>query len=327
MAELIDFGPYHRLVAEVFFDGQAWIYNGCVCFKENKAGEKQLHYICRVRDMRQGQYSQSHMLHQVFDRHTFELMGYPRLLPIITADNRRLQMDTGPQDPRIFVHKSNLWAVFNMMCADGYRRMHLYCVSGTSGGGARPLKINGADRTKVEKNWTPFVFNGELFFIYSFVPFVVLHVVKEYSDAAVKNDSGYWDCNVVFAKRVGADNLPQNRSYRGGSPATVTTTDRHTYQGWLHTTKPTRSYDLNVLPTPARKTAHEYRAARFTFVWGKTFEEPKLTIEEETVFFGKQIEQVYGVLEDDDHNSWLLINVNDKNVVLKKKNDLNLKLG
>lgn len=322
---LIDFGSYHKLVAETYFDDQAWVYNGSVCEKlgvGSAMGPGQLHYVCRARDMRDNQ--QSHIVYQIFDAKTFAMLTSPRLLKVPHA--QILATDTGPQDARIFEFRNEMWCVFNMMCGDGFRRMHV-CNVNSVWQSTKQLKVDGRDLTRVEKNWTPFVHNNQLYMIYSFMPFVVLKVDEpgeRPEQAGHAEQPGVLNCSIVHGS------LPpsgRNMLYRGGSPALPLpspdpledTASPCRFTGWLHTTRlPTNGkvYDAAMLPIPAQKTQHEYRAARFQFTWPPPVDvaapPPPVTIEPETTFWGNQIEQVYGFTSAGS----VLVNVDDKLVVL-----------
>jgi hypothetical protein len=300
-----DFSPVHKWIADYFFQGKAWIYNGSACNINTNTNTKL--YVCRVRDMHKGQYSQSYVAIQRLDNN-WNAMTLPIILPIITADNSKLKMDTGPQDARVFVFRGNsdsdsdsdsnsdsdsdVWIVFNMLCADGYRRMHLYNVTGT--GNAFPITIDGKDRTHTEKNWTPFVFNNQLFFIYYFAPLVILRC-----------DVSTGICSVIFSDQ----SEPKNH-LRGGSPAIAHPDDQTRLCGFLHTTvglSANDNYNPEALPLPARKTKHVYRPRYFELVFGRPDSPPKLYLEGEVKTTVKtlddaseheqphQIEQIYGI--------------------------------
>lgn len=285
--KFVDFGPFHQFISDTFFEGNAWIYNGAAC-----QSNKKIYYVCRARDMRD-KCGVSHIVCQTFDRH-FLPISVPRIIPNIqlqsfTSNN----IDTGPQDARIFEYQSCRWIIFNMLCADGFRRMHLYNV--TLGGKAQPLCIDGKDISKVEKNWTPLVFNGKLLLIYSFVPLVLLQF-----------DSETGMCKVVYASRE-----TPNPIYRGGCPAIALT--GNVFVGWLHTTKLGSRFDPIHLPIPARKTTpNVYRTHKYELTFQETGQ-PILKIDKEQTFFGNQIEQIYGQLD-----SGLILNVDDRYTIYVK---------
>jgi len=294
-----DFYPVHKWIGDHFFEGHAWVYNGAatdVAFISGTTGKV---YVCRARDMRPGKHAQSHVAIQHFDDE-WKAMSSPRLLPITAADNSKLKMDTGPQDARIFIFRGDVWIVFNMLCADGFRRIHIYNVTGDHGRDVIPLRVDGSDRSKTEKNWTPFVFNNELFFIYYFAPLVILRC----------------DVKTGFCRVVYSNSTERRPELRGGSPALQMADDRTHFFGYLHTTTflPKRhEFEADELPIPAKATAHLYRARRFDLTFGKPGLPPKLRIGDEIAFTGKQIEQIYGI----GLGGWGIVNVNDRQTVVK----------
>jgi hypothetical protein len=299
----LDLYPVHRWIADHFFEGQGWIYNGAATDVTFRSGVTGKVYVCRARDMRPGRHGQSYIAIQHFDD-DWNAKSLPKLLPIITANPETLKMDTGPQDARIFVFRGHIWVVFNMLCGDGYRRMHIYSVTG--GRNTIPIRIDGQDRSKAEKNWTPFVFNEELFFIYYFAPLVILRC-----------DVSTGNCVVVFS-----NNETRNSYLRGGSPALQTAEDRTHFYGYLHTTIPLRGdeknkFDASELPTPAKDTPNVYRARRFDLIFGKQGVPPKIMLGPELIFQGKQIEQVYGLgVSKKTQQVWGILNINDKQTVV-----------
>ncbi len=166
--------------------------------------------------------------------------------------------------------------------------MHIYNVS--KGGHAIPLKIDGEDRSKTEKNWTPLEFNGQLLFIYSFEPLVLLQCNIETGN-----------CKVVYVSPRGCPDT----TIRGGSPAHAV--ENGVFVGWLHTTRlaPTGHYDSQNLPIPAQQTPSVYRNHRYELTFSSQGI-PSLNIGPEETFFGNQIEQIYGQIGDH-----LVLNVDD----------------
>jgi hypothetical protein len=288
---MLDLGVYHKFLSDTYFQGKAWIYNGSATQLNDR-----IYYVCRVREALNQAHYQSHIVFQPFDSE-WKIVSPPRVLPIITDEIK--DMDTGPQDARIFVYRNDVWVVFNMLNKDSVRRMHIYNVSNSAGGNAKALMIDNMDRGHTEKNWTPFVFNGNLFFIYCFFPLVVLLC-----------DTVSGTCKVVYK----GDNrsIDVNKSFRGGSPATLV--KDNTFVGWLHTTSATTTtFDSMKLPVPAQQTKSVYRTCRFELEWG-TLDKPKLTIGSEIVFNNNQIEQVYGSVDNG-----LILNLDDcKTVVVEK---------
>ncbi len=99
-----------------------------------------------------------------------------------------------PHDPRFFVIKDELYIIFNMPTEDpptSYwlpesspvcRRLHIGKLSSNKGkyeiSDIRLLTYPESMR-EVEKNWTPFVHNDELYVTYTLSPYTVLHVDRE----------------------------------------------------------------------------------------------------------------------------------------------------
>lgn len=133
------------------------------------------------------------------------------------------------------MHES-VWIVFNMLNENGYRQMFLMNV--VESALPLPLSISGQPIKAVEKNWTPFVFNEKLHFIYSFSPLVILSCDRETGicSATQKNQS-----------------LPSIGQYRGGTPALQI--GSNVFQGFLHITRGLNgkeTFDREELPLPAR---------------------------------------------------------------------------
>jgi hypothetical protein len=289
---MLDLGTYHKSISDTFFQGKAWIYNGSALQKNDK-----IYYVCRAREAIKQLHYQSHIIIQVFDNQ-WKPIANPRALPIITADISG--MDTGPQDARIFGYKNDVWVVFNMLNKDSVRRMHIYNISQKtqSIGNANIIRIEGGDRSQVEKNWTPFVLNDKLFFIYCFVPLVIIFC---------DTDTGV--CKLVY-KGENTESADKSTVYRGGSPATFDT-KKQIFVGWLHTVSPPKQiFDPYLLPVPARATQNVYRTRKFELKWVLT-DKPVITIGPEIVFAGNQIEQVYGTVD-----GALIVNIDDSKTVV-----------
>ena len=173
-----DLSPIHECISETLLGGQGWVFNGSAAWLKD---EKTVVYTCRARDMRNN--GQSHVGIQFFtiDRTVtppqWIANGVPQLLPIKT--DIIPGWDSGPEDARVFEYRSEVWIIFNMLREATGRQMHLYNV--TNGLKAPDtqsepiqLKLEGIPTRPVEKNWTPFVFEDQLYFIYLFVPLVLL---------------------------------------------------------------------------------------------------------------------------------------------------------
>jgi hypothetical protein len=78
----------------------------------------------------------------------------------------------GPEDPRIVLDENNqLFFTFNMIDEDRRRKIWLYDIFTDY---QVPFSIQNNQFSEVEKNWTPFVKNNKLYFIYSYKPLKIL---------------------------------------------------------------------------------------------------------------------------------------------------------
>lgn len=298
-----DLSPIHECISETLLGGQGWVFNGSAAWLKD---DKTIVYTCRARDMRNN--GQSHVGIQFFtiDRtvtpHQWIANGVPQLLPIKT-DNIP-GWDSGPEDARVFEYRSEVWIIFNMLREATGRQMHLYNVTKGLNTPSEPiqLKLEGIPARPVEKNWTPFVFEDQLYFIYLFVPLVLL----QYAPSAELSDTHVAQCIYIEPNKT-----PQPQ-FRGGTTALL---DVHSNPpklfGYLHTTIPFPAdspdlYDRQKLPWPARLCSFVYRAHRFELT---LLNPPQLTIGPEMTFFGRQIEQIYGHNNIDDT---VIVNVDDQ---------------
>jgi hypothetical protein len=85
------------------------------------------------------------------------------------------------EDPRLIVWEDQLVVVYNDL-VNNSRRMHLAFLEQTQNGfkvsKIQPLAKEG-EMKNTEKNWVPFVFEGELFFLYETNPWTVIKYAKE----------------------------------------------------------------------------------------------------------------------------------------------------
>ena len=116
----------------------------------------------------------------------------------------------GPSDPRIFSFKNRLYLTFDML--NGWNDYHhFYMWDYTE---ERLIKFRIFENGKElplqdwEKNWSPLVLDGELYFIYGLDPLVVLKC----------NTSGL--CDVVYRQKVDP-NRRIHHYLRGGTPYVV----------------------------------------------------------------------------------------------------------
>lgn len=144
------------------------------------------------------------------------------------------------EDPRLFKWNDKIFLLYNDSIDGtvfGPRKMHLAEI--TSPSGAKNLEFGPAIRLvydqeiKTEKNWSPFIHNDQIYFIYSFQPLLVLERVK------TTNSEWY------FSKAWPLDNMhPRELQWkyghlRGGTPAVSDPLDSDSYVTLFHASLPT----------------------------------------------------------------------------------------
>jgi hypothetical protein len=77
------------------------------------------------------------------------------------------------EDPRLFVFLEKIYIIFNIKRYDVYGRY--MCISEYENFNPIILKIEGMSPNNIEKNWSPFVKNDKLYFVYLYDPLVILH--------------------------------------------------------------------------------------------------------------------------------------------------------
>ncbi|GJQ10011.1 hypothetical protein GpartN1_g1802.t1 [Galdieria partita] len=112
--------------------------------------------------------------------------------------------ENGFEDCRGFEWKYNRYLICSVQTGISERKMSFVSVSELR---SYPVKTAGIDLLKVEKNWTPLVWQDILFLIYSFSPLVVLECEKRLD---------YFYCEVVY-KETG-DVVTEATILRGGTP-------------------------------------------------------------------------------------------------------------
>lgn len=296
---ILDFGPVHEWMKQIHFANEAgtWIYNGAAMWSKGS-----IWYVCRARV---GSSKQSYVTAQLFN-HDWVPKTYPVVLQIKPVATHLSNQDSGPQDSRVFEYLNKPWIVFNMLTENGSRKMFIYDIK-HGAGLPIPLTIKSAAPRPVEKNWTPFVRQSRIHFIYSFVPLVIIALM----------DIKTGECMVVYAERV-----QPNGIYRGGTPAIETSPN--VFEGYLHSTRLLTSstrFNSDELPPPAQATSCYYRTHHFKLDYSDLTQmthdgvpKPKLTIGSEISFFNKQIELAYGW----DGKQQLVLNVNDKFTIVTK---------
>jgi len=291
-----DFAPVHKWISDNLFGGHGWVFNGSAAWLKDG---KTVVYTCRARDMQRN--GLSHVAFQLFTvvaQGTWIPKNMPALLPI-HSDNSIAGWNNGPEDARVFEYRSEVWIVFNMLAPRTGRQMYLYNVSKALANlPTEPIQLRlvGLPIRAVEKNWTPYVVNDKLYFIYQFVPLMILEA-----------DLGQNVCKCIYSE---SNKAPQPH-FRGGTVALemLNVNGPPKVFGYLHTSIPFAKpnlYDRQVLPWPVRICSFVYRAHRFELTLS---DPPQLTIGPEMTFFGRQIEQIYGHNRNTDE---IIVNVDDQ---------------
>jgi len=111
------------------------------------------------------------------------------------------------EDPRIFIFNNNVYVIFITFSPyPGQSR----CVGITLFDKWKPifLQLENIKHNSIEKNWSPFVNNNKLYFVYNFDPLIIIHY--DFNNKGI--------CNVIYVQ--GNIKLPINISntfLRGGS--------------------------------------------------------------------------------------------------------------
>ncbi|CAF2257431.1 unnamed protein product [Rotaria magnacalcarata] len=107
-----------------------------------------------------------------------EIIRIPSVLPI-----SQLMLDTcclGPEDPRVIFDKNNhLIIVFNMLDSDQQRKIWKYNISTAH---QQKLSIRNISTLREEKNWTPFLKDNTLHFVYSHKPLQILRCLGDHGE-------------------------------------------------------------------------------------------------------------------------------------------------
>ena len=127
----------------------------------------------------------------------------------------------GSEDNRYIIFKNDLFVVFNGISKkDNTRQMFLYNIKQTK---LCQLYINSYDISKItQKNWMPYVYDDNLYFIYSICELCVLKLIS--------HDSG--ECEIVF----GDPSKITNKGLFGGS--NLCYWKNNFYIGFLHSRNP-----------------------------------------------------------------------------------------
>ncbi len=137
---------------------------------------------------------------------------------------RNCGFDIDASDPRIFILGEKVYVL--MIVFSPFEHQN-YCLAITEFDNWNPvfLQIQNVPKNRIEKNWAPFVKNGELYFVYNFDPLIVL----KYDF----NQDGL--CEIIFSQ-IPLNELPFNTSntyLRGGSNLLPMEDQQH-YIGGCH---------------------------------------------------------------------------------------------
>ena len=138
------------------------------------------------------------------------------------SDIRRYGFHIEAEDPRMIVLNERVYVIF--ICLSPYQGQNK-CIAITPFDEWKPvfLQIENMPKNKIEKNWAPFVKNGELYFVYNYDPLVILQY--DFNSEGI--------CKVV----VGASFMPLNTSttfLRGGSNLIPYEIDHRYFIGGCH---------------------------------------------------------------------------------------------
>lgn len=148
---------------------------------------------------------------------------------------------SAPQDPRLFRVNDNLYMIYNEKTqGDKNRRMFLAKLTQNKNqlvvDKAAPLNYQ---QQLTQKNWTPFVYDNEIYFIYSVQPYIVLKLdqkTSQLSEVTNQNtDKIKWPYGLI----------------RGGTPA-IYVKELDAYLTFFHSSLP---YKKNEPKWPERRSA------------------------------------------------------------------------
>jgi len=104
-----------------------------------------------------------------------EILRFPSILNISTVEVNGCCL--GPEDPRIIVNENNQILIsFTMIDADKKRKIWFYDIFNHR---QIPATISNHSIRYIEKNWSPFIKDNKLYFIYSYKPLKILQCSTE----------------------------------------------------------------------------------------------------------------------------------------------------
>jgi FkbM family methyltransferase len=99
-----------------------------------------------------------------------KMIKFPGILNITELEVNECCL--GPEDPRIVLDENNqLFFTFNMIDVDKRRKIWLYDIFTDY---QAPFSIENKQFSAIEKNWSPFIKDNNLYFIYSYKPLKIL---------------------------------------------------------------------------------------------------------------------------------------------------------
>jgi hypothetical protein len=103
----------------------------------------------------------------------------------------RILPDPDVEDARLFIWREEMWILCNGLNDTNKRHMFLVKINDAGGffTGGIPIELCSVDSQNFEKNWSPFIMNNELYFVYSITPFVILKY-DENSERCIKATFG-----------------------------------------------------------------------------------------------------------------------------------------
>ena len=130
-------------------------------------------------------------------------------------------LDLEAEDPKLFLINNKIFIVFNILNRQTWGRT--MCISDYDNFSPIRLSIKNENMNNIEKNWTPFVKDNKLFFIYYYDPFIVLSY--DFNSEGV--------CNVIYKENNVT--IPFDFKYIRGSSNLIQLYDEY-YMGFIHTT-------------------------------------------------------------------------------------------
>jgi len=129
--------------------------------------------------------------------------------------------DLQAEDPKLCLINNKIFIIFNILNTETWGRT--ICISDYENFCPIRLSIKDEKINNIEKNWTPFVKDNKLFFIYSYDPLIVLSY--DFNAEGV--------CNIIYKENN--TTLPFDFKYIRGSSNLIQLCDEY-YIGFVHST-------------------------------------------------------------------------------------------